>query len=156
MPGKLADQIKQSKPFGSLEEETFLNLIRTTEFVRQSGAAMLASYDLSHEQYNVLRILRGAGADGRACGEIAARMVTRDPDITRLLDRLEKRGFVKRTRESEDRRVITVRITPAGEALAAALDEPMLELGRRLLGHLGPDKLRTLIGLLEEARESPA
>src|SRR4051812_26660503 len=99
MPRDLLSEIKQKKPFHSKEEELFLNIVHTADLLQRRGDALFKSADLSANQYNVLRILRGAGAEGLACGEIAGRMVTRDPDVTRLLDRLEKRNLVKRSRE---------------------------------------------------------
>jgi len=151
--GKLASDIKQTKPFRNLEEEVFLNLIRTSESLLRKGLELFESHGLTNAQYNVLRILRGAGADGLPCGEIANRMVHRDPDITRLLDRLEKQGLSVRSRESKDRRVVTTRITEAGLKLLARLDEPVVQLHRQLLGHLGAKDLKSLIDLLERARE---
>ncbi|MBV6430808.1 MAG: hypothetical protein IANPNBLG_00928 [Bryobacteraceae bacterium] len=153
MSGKLSADIKQSKPFPLLEEEAFLNLLRTTDALRRAHAAILDSRQLSDAQYNVLRILRGAGSDGLPCGEIGGRMITRDPDITRLLDRLESRGLTQRSRDSKDRRVVTARITLAGLELLAALDAPILETSKRMLGHLGARDLKVLIDLLERARE---
>ncbi|MCC6395120.1 MAG: MarR family transcriptional regulator [Bryobacterales bacterium] len=153
MAGKLSADIKQSKPFPLLEEEAFLNLLRTADALQRAHAAVLDSQQLSDAQYNVLRILRGAGPDGLPCGEIAGRMITRDPDITRLLDRLENRGLTQRSRDSKDRRVVTARITPAGLDLLFALDGPVLEASKRMLGHLGARDLKLLIDLLERARE---
>lgn len=115
---------------------------------------MLKTEDLSSTQYNVLRILRGV-PDGLPCGEIANRMITRDPDITRLLDRLEKRSLVSRCRETEDRRTVLTRITPEGLKLLARLDEPVVAAHRRQLGHLGRERLRALRELLEAARGVP-
>ena len=112
---------------------------------------MLKTEDLSATQYNVLRILRGA-PDGLPCGEIANRMITRDPDITRLLDRLEKRGLISRCRESKDRRMVTARITTEGSKLLTRLDEPVREAHRKQLGHLGRERLRALTELLRAFR----
>jgi DNA-binding MarR family transcriptional regulator len=112
---------------------------------------VLKTEDLSGTQYNVLRILRGA-PDGLACGEIAGRMITRDPDVTRLLDRLEKRGLISRCRETKDRRTVMTRITPAGLRSLANLDEPVRAAHRKQLGHLGPKRLRALAELLRIAR----
>ena len=98
---------------------------------------MLKPHGLSPTQYNALRILRGAGDQGRACSEIAERMINRDPDITRLVDRLERRGFAVRSREGQDRRVITTRITPAGLELLQTLDGPVEEFNRKMLGAFG-------------------
>jgi MarR family transcriptional regulator, organic hydroperoxide resistance regulator len=109
---------------------------------------------LSHTQYNVLRILRGAGEQGLCCREIAERMITRDPDITRLVDRLERRSLLMRSRDSRDRRVITVRITPAGLKVLKDLDGPMTEYNRKLLSHMDKGDQRKLLELLEAARES--
>src|SRR5437660_9406904 len=106
------------------EEEVFLDLLRTTDLPGRRVATVLKPDDLSPTQYNVLRILRGA-PDGLTCGEIASRMITRDPDVTRLLDRLEKRELISRCRESNDRRTVMARITPEGLRLLAGLDEPV-------------------------------
>jgi DNA-binding MarR family transcriptional regulator len=153
MARDLQSEIKQKKPFQLREEELFLNLVRTADLLARKGAELFKAADLSPNQYNVLRILRGAGAEGLACGEVGDRMVTRDPDITRLLDRLEKRDLVRRSREKGDRRVVTARITPAGLELLKKLDEPVADLHRSQLGHLDPKQQETLIHLLELARD---
>lgn len=114
---------------------------------------------LTHPQYNVLRILAGAGAGGLPCGEIAARMISRDPDITRLLDRLEKSGLVRRGRAVDDRRVVRAFITTAGAAALRSLAKPMRDAIRGPLAPLGAAKLEQLSGLLEDLRiqmEHPA
>ena len=154
MASKLKDEIKQGKPFESLQAEVFLNLMRTADVLSRGQEAILKLAGLSPTQYNVLRILRGAGEQGLCCREVAERMITRDPDITRLLDRLERRGFLTRNRDSRDRRVITVRITPAGQKVLKDLDGPMTENNRRLLSHIDKGDLRKLVELLEAARES--
>jgi DNA-binding MarR family transcriptional regulator len=153
MAGRLQTEIKQEKPFESLEQEALLNILRTADAVLQRIATVLKPYKLSHSQYNVLRILRGAGDEGLACREIAARMITRDPDITRLLDRLEARGLVSRTRHEKDRRVVMVRITSEALRVLAQLDALIEEVGRRQLKHIGEQRLRTLISFLELARD---
>ena len=153
MARRLGTEIQQTKPFANLEEEAFLNLQRTADALLHGLEAALKPVGLSPSQYNVLRILRGAEAEGLACREVAERMVTRDPDITRLLDRLEARGLVMRARDREDRRVITVRISPEGLRLLRELDASVAELPRRQLGHLDEAQLRTLIELLQMARE---
>lgn len=132
---------------GSPEEAAFLDLLRTTDVLSRRLAQVLKAEDLSSNQYNVLRILRGA-PDGLSCGEIANRMITRDPDITRLLDRLEKRGLVSRSREARDRRTVLTQITPTGLKLLARLDEPVQEAHRKQLGHLGRQRLRAMTELL--------
>ncbi|HZQ70403.1 MAG TPA: MarR family transcriptional regulator [Terriglobales bacterium] len=133
------------------EEAAFLDLLRTCDLLSRGPAQVLKAADLSPTQYNVLRILRGS-PEGLPCGEISARMITRDPDITRLLDRLEKRGLIARRREAADRRVVIARIAPEGLKLLARLDEPVQENHRRQLGHMGKERLRDLAELLSLAR----
>ena len=133
------------------EETAFLDLLRATDLLSRGPVAVLKQEDLSLTQYNVLRILRGA-PEGLPCGEIANRMITRDPDITRLLDRLEKRGLISRARETKDRRVVMARITPQGLKLLGRLDEPVQETHRKQLGHLGRERLRRLTALLHTAQ----
>lgn len=154
MPARLQEDIRQAMPFASLEEEAFLNVLRTAGAMLEREAALLKEHGLTHAQYNALRILRGAGEKGLACGEIADRMITRDPDITRLLDRIEKQGWIERSRQRVDRRVVMARITAEGLARIEPLDRPVDELMRGVLGHLGEERLRMLIRLLEEARSS--
>lgn len=154
MSGRLSDDIKQTKPFRSLEEEVLLNMWRTTDALQREVAELLRTADLSPTQYNVLRILRGAGSDGLKCREIGDRMVTRDPDITRLLDRMEKRGLIERRRDSRDRRVVETKITASGLRVLKSLDEPVVELTRRQLAHMDQKSLEALNALLERARES--
>lgn len=151
--GKLADEIRQTKPFRTPEDEAFVSILRTAEAFLWREAEFLKPYEVTQAQYNVLRILRGAEPDGLICREIGERMITRDPDVTKLLDRLEARGLVKRERQEKDRRIIVARITQEGLALVEEIDGPVLKLTADLLGHLGERKLRTLIRLLEEARE---
>ena len=151
--GKLVEEIKQTKPFKTLEDEVFVNLLRTAELFLWKEAEMLKPYELTLPQYNVLRILRGAGSDGLICREIGERMITRDPDVTKLLDRLETRGLVTRERQQTDRRVIVARVTKEGLKIVNELDGPSLQLTEGLLGHLGERRLKTLNTLLEEARE---
>ena len=146
-------EIQQTKPFSNLEEEALVSLQRTADQLAGRLSDMLKPHGLSPTQYNALRVLRGAGDGGRACSEIAERMINRDPDITRLVDRLERRGLVARSREKRDRRVIITRITPAGLDLLRGLDRPIEEFNRKLLGNLGEPQLRTLIKLLEAARD---
>lgn len=153
MSGRLADEIRQSKPFSSTAEEAILNIHRTASLLAQAFADTLKPFGLTETQYNVLRILRGAGRDGLPCQVIGERMVAREPDLTRLLDRLEERRLLERARSSEDRRVVVNRITRQGLELLSALDPAARALPRGVLGHLGEKKLRELIGLLEEARQ---
>ncbi len=133
------------------EEAAYLDLLRTTDMLSRGIIPVLKAEDLSSTQYNVLRILRGA-PEGLPCGEIGNRMITKDPDITRLLDRLEKRGLISRSREAKDRRTVTARITAAGLKLLGKLDEPVQAAHRKQLGHLGRNRLRALTELLQVSR----
>lgn len=155
MHGNLAAEIGKTGPFESLEQEVFLNCWRTTDWLMRSTWALLKGADLSPTLYNVLRILRGVGSQGISCQDIAQRMITRDPDLTRLLDRLEKRHLVARHRQQRDRRVVKATITEAGLAVLAQLDDPMRQMHLRQLGHLGKQRLTQLLQLLEEVRGQP-
>ncbi len=150
-PKNLAEEIGKKQPFDSLEVESYLNLARTHEHLATSCARFFKSNGISGPQYNVLRILRGHGERMRTY-RVAEEMVTREPDITRLLDRLVERGLVLRERCPDDRRVVWVELTEAGAALLKSLDRPVAELHRSQLGHLGEKKLRQLSRLLFEAR----
>src|SRR5271163_2432508 len=143
------------KPGSCPEEVTYRVVFRTVEALSHRFAQVLKAEDLSSTQYNVLRILRGA-SEGLACGEIGNRMVTRDSDITRLLDRLERRALITRCRESRDRRTVWTRITPSGLELLARLDEPMRSAHRERMGHLGTERLSQLADLLRLARQPTA
>ena len=134
-----------------LEEAAFLDLLCTTDILSRRLVGVLKPADLSPTQYNVLRILRGS-PDGLPCGEVASRMITRDPDITRLLDRLEKRGLISRCREAKDRRMVLTRITAEGLKVLGKLDGPIQAAHREQLGHLGPARLRELAEILSAAR----
>jgi len=136
---------------GSREEAVFLDLLRTCDLLSRRPAHLLKTEDLSATQYNVLRILRGS-PEGLPCGEIASRMITRDPDVTRLLDRMEKRGLISRSRANKDRRTVIGRITREGLKLLARLDDPIQEIHRRQLGHFGRNRLWALTELLSIAR----
>ncbi|MFZ3263854.1 MAG: MarR family transcriptional regulator [Terriglobales bacterium] len=142
---------KSGRRIGSPEEAAFLELLRTTDMLSRGLVGVLKAEDVSPTQYNVLRILRGT-PDGLPCGEIASRMITRDPDVTRLLDRLEKRGLIARCRETRDRRTVMARITKEGLEVLARLDEPVQSAHRKQLGHLGRERLRALGELLSIAR----
>jgi DNA-binding MarR family transcriptional regulator len=155
MPRTLQDELKQRKPFVSLEHEAVLSIARSAARLEHQATKALKPHGVTPTQYNALRILRGAGAAGLCRNEIRDRLVARVPDATRLLDRLEAMGLVVREREGEDRRFVRTRITPAGRAVLARLDGPIAALHERQLGHLGPGRLRTLIDLLALAREAP-
>jgi DNA-binding MarR family transcriptional regulator len=142
---------KSRRRVGSAEEAAFLDLLRTTDMLSRGLVQVLKVEDLSSTQYNVLRILRGA-PEGLPCGEIASRMITRDPDVTRLLDRLEKRALISRCRETKDRRTVRARIAPEGLRVLARLDDPIQTAHRQQLGHLGRERLEALTELLQLSR----
>ena len=155
MSDQLLADLKQTKPFANERIAVLLSLLRTTDLISRPLEELLRPAELSHTTYNVLRILCGAGATGLPCREIGARLVTREPDVTRLLDRLEKRQLLTRSRDAGDRRVVTIRITEAGIRL---LDE--LDMDRRgyaalapFFVGLSPADIDTLLRLLERLRE---
>lgn len=156
MAGRLAREIQQTRPFRLVEEEALLNLGRTYEFLQQRIGEVFKPYQISATQYNLLRILRGAGDEGVTCSQASERMVTMDPDITRLLDRLEARNLIYRERSKEDRRVVVTRITADGLELLATLDAPVEAALREYLGPLGQERLSKLIEFLEELRQGAA
>ena len=146
-------EIRQTKPFRSLQEQLVINLMRTTRAIEESWVQFLKrSEGISQSQYNILRILRGARPKAVKISEISDRMITRDPDVTRLVDRLIKQGLVRRERDTEDRRVVLVEITGAGLAMLARLDGPAGEYTDGAMAGLKAAELRTLDSLLNEVR----
>jgi DNA-binding MarR family transcriptional regulator len=141
------------EPQACLEARVFVSLMRAADALARDAEALLKPHNLSPTQYNILRILRGAGTEGLACSEVGGRLISRDPDMTRLLDRLESRGLIVRAREAEDRRVVKTRITSEGLRLLGELDRPVHEMHRRQLRHLPAKQLRQLSHLLDRARE---
>lgn len=135
-----------------LEDRLFVTLQQAADLSLRDVEQLLKSHDLSPAQYNVLRILRGAEPEGCACREIADRMITRDPDITRILDRLDARGLIARERLRTDRRVVRTRITEAGRRLLKELDQPVRQLHRRQFRHMPARHLKALLRLLDEFR----
>ena len=152
----LQAELKQRVPFTSREQEAYLSLLRTADALQARVEARLKEFGLTGTQYNALRILRGAGPEGLPCCEVGERMITHDPDITRLLNRLEDRGFVERTRARHDRRVIYGKITAAGLKLLREMDGPIEKHGREILRHVGQEKLKQIIELLELVRSGKA
>ena len=148
----VAEEIRQSKPFASIEEELLVCLLRTTDVLHERFEQMIRPFNISMTQYNVLRILRGAEPDGRTCGEIGERMIAREPDVTRLLERMEKAGLIKRTRDSADRRVVVTRITSCGLKLLDEMEPKLREIDG-LLKPMGERKIEAMLGLLDEVRE---
>jgi DNA-binding MarR family transcriptional regulator len=146
---------KAGRSFGCPEEDAFVSLWRTADLLSRNFEKLFREADISPTQYNVLRILRGA-PEGLPCSELGKRMITRDPDITRLLDRLEKRSLIARSRDTKDRRMVLTRISSQGQQLLRDLDHPVTELHKAQLSHLGRQRLHSLMGLLEAAREKVA
>jgi DNA-binding MarR family transcriptional regulator len=152
MTPQLKDEIKQTKPFLSLEQEALLSIERTAAVLRHELAELLKAHGVTPTQYNVLRILRGAGASGLCRNEVRERLVSEVPDVSRILDRMEESGLITRERDQQDRRYVTTRITPQGLDLLGRLDAPVAESERQQLGHLSEPELRTLIDLLAKTR----
>lgn len=130
----------------------FVSLMQIADIFANQAEQLVKTAGLTGAQYNVLRILRGAGPEGLACREIGERMISRDPDITRLLDRMEKRGLITRQRQSEDRRVVRTCVTAEGLQILRTLDPPVRELHKRQFQHLSASQLRVLAGMLNEIR----
>ncbi len=141
-----------SHPVLPLEDSVFIALHKTADSLGVEAEQLLKPHGLTGTQYNVLRILRGAEPEGLPCRAIGERMISHDPDMTRLLDRMEKRGLISRARQTDDRRVIKTRISPAGLVLLKSLDQPVRELHKRQFHHLPAARLKTLAKLLEEVR----
>ena len=152
MPGSLQRELKKKHAFESLEQEAYLNLLRTNDRVQIQFERLFRDHGLTHSQYNILRILRGEGRPLPIL-EVASRTIAVVPGITGLIDRLERAGLVRRERSAEDRRVIFVAITDGGRRLVGELDRPLAALHRRLFGHLSPAELKELIRLLEKTRQ---
>ncbi len=150
--GRLQHELKQRKPFSSVAQEALLGLVRTTDLVRRQLTAFIEPHGITLQQYNVLRILRGGGEEGVPTLEVADRMVEQTPGITRLLDRLEAKGFVKRQRCEKDRRQHLCWITPKGAALLEKLDQPVIELGEQIIKGLNHEERLTLIRVLDALR----
>jgi len=140
-----------------LEDQLFVVILKIADCLSQEAEQLIKSAGLTSAQYNVLRILRGAEPDGLLCRGIAERMISRDPDMTRLLDRIEKHGWITRQRQQDDRRVIKARITPEGLKLLKKLDQPVHDLHKRQFRHMTGARLKLLAELLAEvAKREPA
>lgn len=151
-PRPLQEEIGQRRPFSSVAVEAALGLGRTADLLRDQFAAALKPHGISPTQYNVLRILRGAGPDGLPTLEIGHRMVTREPDVPRLIDRMEKAGLVERRRCTKDRRVVWCTLSDQGASLLGTLDPIAESLPVRQLAALGEDEQKTLVSLLDRVR----
>ena len=154
MSPSLGEQLKAREGFDTVEQELYLSILHTADRLSAELASLLKGAQLTNAAYNVLRILRGAREDdGLPCSEISARMLHRDSDITRLVDRLEKRGLVERRRQEDDRRVVRVSVTTAGLELLSEFDAPVHELHLRQFGHVGKKRLAELARLLASVRD---
>lgn len=150
---KLQEEIGQSKPFRSPEEEAYLSIVRTSAVLEHSLAQGLKEHDITPTQYNVLSILRGAGAAGLCRNEIGCRLVTAMPDVTRLLDRMEEQGLILRERGTDDRRMVRTRLTRKGLDLVGKADAKVIEMHGRQFRHVDKRSLKTLIQVLGEVRD---
>jgi len=153
MSPTLQQDLKQKKPFRSLQQEAYLSVVRTSTTLTDALEDLVKVQGISATQYNVLRILRGSGAEGLCRNALRDRMLTRMPDMTRLLDRMEEAGLVVRVREGEDRRMVMTRITDRGRRLLDELDAPVLALHRKQMAGLTDAQLRTLSDLLTLVRD---
>ena len=148
----LKQEIEQERPFSSLEEEVLLNLLRSCDSLNRAVQRSTRGYGITTTQYNVLRILRGAQPDGLNCAAIGQRMITAEPDITRLLNRLKTMRLIRQHRDRQDRRVVWTQIAEGGIELLERMDPAISRLPSELLGHMAPQELATLNQLLELAR----
>jgi DNA-binding MarR family transcriptional regulator len=154
MTRSLQDELRQNRPFKSLEEEALLSIVRTSAVLMDEFERLLRPYGITATQYNVLRILRGSEPHGLSRNELRDRMLTRMPDVTRLLDRMEDAGSVQRVRGEEDRRLVTTRITPSALELLAKLDPIVAADQKRRFRGASERDLRSLIYLLATLRDS--
>jgi DNA-binding MarR family transcriptional regulator len=151
---RILEEIRQTRPFATQQEEAALNIVRTADALKRGGEMLFRRHGITSAQYNVLRILRGAGDRGLHCGAIAERIITAEPDITRLLMRMERLGLLVRQRDSADRRMVTAVATERGLQLLEELDAPLRKLQERQFSLLNEDEIEALIGSLEKVRES--
>lgn len=151
-PSALQREIRQTKPFRSLSQEASLSILRTADLLRRNTSRLVEPFDISMQQYNVLRILRGASQDGLPTLDIAERMIEKTPGITRLLDKLEAKKLVRRKRCPEDRRQVLCWITEEGKQLLAGLDDSINSTGDEALAMLKSQELKALIDLLARIR----
>lgn len=154
MAGTIRREIKQRRPFASPRQEATVALMRTADLAQRLMAAVLEPLAITVQQYNVLRILRGAGEEGLPTLEIAERMIEQTPGITRLIDRLEQKRLVTRRRPSADRRCVYCTITRAGLDLLSDLDAPVVEVGNAALSSLSAKEVAQLVELLDRTRQS--
>ncbi|MCC5875057.1 MAG: MarR family transcriptional regulator [Candidatus Sumerlaeia bacterium] len=148
----IKDEIQQNKPFESPGEEALIALLRTADHLNLVLERMMKDHGITPTQYNVMRILRGSLPGGLPCSEIGKRLVNHVPDVTRLLDRIERAGWATRERTTEDRRLVIIRLTPEGKAKVDAMEEPVNETQRGIMGCLNDDEISVLIDMLDRIR----
>jgi DNA-binding MarR family transcriptional regulator len=156
MPSSLREELRQNKPFNSIEQEALLSVVRTSAQLMDKFELFLRPYGITATQYNVLRILRGAEPAGLCRNELRDRMLTRMPDVTRLLDRMEEAGLVERTRDTDDRRMVTSRITKRATQLLATLDPLVTENEKHFFSGINKEQIQTLIDVLDSIRHAEA
>jgi DNA-binding MarR family transcriptional regulator len=152
----LAVTLKQNRPFFSVQQEAFLSILRTASELSNSADKSLREFNITQQQYNVLRILRGAGAEGLCRNEISARMVAATPDMSRLLDRMEKAGWITRERAEDDRRQVSTFITDSGQKLLTVIEDPVHEQVNRLFEGIKSSDLKMLVDVLAQIRNRRA
>ncbi|HET9425926.1 MAG TPA: MarR family transcriptional regulator [Gemmatimonadaceae bacterium] len=156
MPSTLREELRQNKPFNSIEQEALLSIVRTSAHLMDRFELFLRPYGITATQYNVLRILRGSEPDGLCRNELRDRMLTRMPDVTRLLDRMEEAGLVERSRDGEDRRMVTSRITKRAMQLLATLDPVVIENEKYFFSGISQEQIQILIDVLDAIRHAEA
>ena len=156
MAHRILEEIRQTRPFATQQEEAALNIVRTADALKRGGELLFRRHGITSAQYNVLRILRGAGDHGLHCSAIAERMITAEPDITRLLMRMERLGLLMRQRDSADRRMVTAIATGRGLQLLVELEAPLRKLQERQFALLSQDEIDALIDGLEKVRAGVA
>ncbi len=149
----MSSPLKASKQPAPIEDQIFVAVLKAADFLGQQAEQLLKSHGLTGAQYNVLRILRGAGPDGLPCRSVGERMISHDPDMTRLLDRMEKRGLITRERQKDDRRVVKTRITAQGLDMLKKLDQPVREMHKQQFQHMSAARLKQLAELLGECQK---
>lgn len=154
MPSTLREELKQNKPFNSIEQEALLSIVRTSAHLMDKFELFLRPHGITGTQFNVLRILRGSEPEGLCRNDLRDRMLTRMPDVTRLLDRMEEAGLVERTRDTEDRRMVTSRITKKALALLATLDPLVADNEKTFFSGISREQIQTLIDVLEVVRHA--
>ena len=154
MANRILEEIRQTRRFARPQEEAALNIVRTADALRRGGELLFRRHGITSAQYNVLRILRGAGGRGLHCSAVAERMITAEPDITRLLMRMERVGLLVRQRDTVDRRMVTAIATDRGLQLLDELEAPLKELQERQFAPLSEREIEVLIGRLEKVREA--